>query len=134
MTQGSERTSIGAICLSVGLFIGLVAFGVLPVPEENIHAPRWVIGLIAAMFFGFGLAVLLPPGSSLARWFGGAIVVSMTVVSGWVALFGGSEHFSGDWPFLSRDTNVLIARIVFGCVSLLGLAMIAGAATSSWRK
>lgn len=134
MDKASERTLLGVIFLAVGLFIGLIASGEIAIAEEDLHAPRWILGLIAVAFAGFGLAVLVPLGSRFAPWFGGAIVVSMTLIFGWVALFGAGAQFSGDWPFFSRSANVLIARIVFGCVTLLGLAMIVGAAMKTRKK
>lgn len=130
----SSRVPAGMLFLVAGVVIGLVAMGIIAVDEELLHAPRWVIGLLAALFFAGGLAMLVGPGTSLAQWSAGTIVVSMTIVSAWVSLYGASEHFSGDWPLLSKEANVLIARILFGAVAFLGLGIMVGAVKKSWRS
>jgi hypothetical protein len=95
--------------------------------------PGIVVSLVAIDVIR-GLATVVNPQSSLASWSAGTVVISLTVVSAWVALYGPSEQFSGDFPFLSRETNVTIARIVFGCVALLGLAITAAAARKTWGR
>lgn len=119
-----------------GVVIALIALGTIPVDPESIHAPNWIIGLLGLLFLGGGLATVANPRSSLASWSAGTMVISITIVSAWVALYGPSEQFSGDLPFLSRETNVTIARIVFGLVALLGLAITAAAfkKIGHWKK
>ena len=130
----SGRALAGVFLLVAGLFIGLVAVEIIAVDEELVHAPRWILGLGAALFAGGGLSLLAGPAYRLAQWSAGTVVVSMTVLSAWVALFGQSEHFSGDWPWLSEETNVPIARILFGAVSLLGLGIIVAAVKNAGKQ
>jgi hypothetical protein len=91
---------------------------------------------LGLLFLGGGLAIVANPHSSFASWSAGTVVISVTIVSAWVALYGPSEQFSGDFPFLSRETNVTIARIVFGCVALMGLAITTAAfkKIGHWKK
>jgi len=134
MKPSPGRILIGVLLLVASIVVSLVASGTISVDEDAVHAPNWILALLGLLFAGGGLATLVDPRTSLARWSAGTIVTTITIVSAWISLFGPSEHFSGDWPFLSDDANVLISRVVFGCVSLLGLAMIVAAAKKSWSK
>ena len=134
MKVSPGRILTGVLLVVAGIVVGIVASGTISVDEDAVHAPNWILALLGLLFAGGGLATLVDPRTSLARWSAGTVVTTITVVSAWVSLFGSSEHFSGDWPFLSDDANVLVSRIVFGCVSLLGLAMIVAAAKKSWIK
>ena len=134
MKVSPGRILTGVFLLAAGIVVGLIVSGTISVDEDAVHAPNWILALLGLLFAGSGLAVLVDPRTSLARWSAGTVVTTITIVSAWVSLFGPSEHFSGDWPFLSDDANVLVSRIVFGCVSLLGLAMIVAAAKKSWSK
>ena len=115
-----------------GIVIELIAIDVISIDESLVHAPDWIIGLCGLLFLSGGMAFVTSPKTSIATWSAGTLVISMTLISAWVAVYGASEHFSGDLPFISRDSNVIIARIIFGCVSLLGLAIIVAAAKKTW--
>ncbi len=134
MKPPPRRILVGVLLLLAGIVVSLVASGIISVDEDAVHAPKWILALLGLLFAGSGLATLVDPRTSLARWSAGTVVTTITVVSAWVSLFGSNEHFSGDWPFLSDDANVQISRIVFGCVALLGLAMIVAAARKTWNK
>ena len=122
------------VMIAAGIVIELTVIDVIPIDEELVHAPDWIIALCGLLFLCGGLALLASPKSSIATWSAGTLVISMTLISAWVAVYGASEHFSGDFPFLSRDTNVIISRIIFGCVSLLGLAITVAAAKKTWGQ
>jgi hypothetical protein len=130
----ANRPLLSIFLIVPGIVVSLVAIDVIHIDPETVHAPNWIIGLLGLLFLGGGLATVVNPQSSLASWSAGTVVISLTVVSAWVALYGPSEQFSGDFPFLSRETNVTIARIVFGCVALLGLAITAAAARKTWGR
>ena len=124
---------IGSVLfIAAGIVIELTAIDVISIDENLIHAPDGVIALCGLLFVSGGLAIVASPNHRIATWAAGTLVISMTLISGWVAVYGASEHFSGDLPFISRDSNVIISRIIFGCVSLLGLAIIAAAAKKTW--
>jgi len=124
----SSRPLLTTLLIVAGIVISLVAVGVIPVDPESIHAPNWIIALLGLLFLGGGLATIVNPRSGLASWAAGTVVISITIVSAWVALYGPSEQFSGNFPFFSRETNVTIARIMFGCVAVLGLGITVAAA------
>ena len=120
------RWALAGGLIMAGIIIELVAWGVVSVDKERVHAPMWVIGLTGLLFLAGGV-LLAKPGGRIGTWAGGVVVSVITVVSGWVALYGPAEHFSGDLPWIAGETNVLIARLVFACVALLGLAILVGA-------
>ncbi len=132
----ANRPLLSIFLIVPGIVISLVAIDVIQVDPEAVHAPNWIIGLLGLLFLGGGLATVVNPRSSLASWSAGTVVISLTIVSAWVALYGPSEQFSGDFPFFSRENNVTIARIVFGLVALLGLAITAAAIrkTGHWKE
>ena len=128
------RILSSALLIVAGLVIELTVLDIISIDENLVHAPNWVISLLGILFLSSGLVIVVSPESSIASWSAGTLVIAMTLVSAWVAVYGSSEHFSGDLPFISRDTNVIIARIIFGCVSLLGLAIILAAAKKTWGR
>ena len=127
-----NRLLCGGLAIFAGIVIELTVIEVIAIDEDLVHAPDWVIALCGLLFMCGGLAVVVSPKSSIATWSAGTLVIAMTLISAWVAVYGASEHFSGDFPFISQDTNVIIARIIFGCVSLLGLAITVAAARKTW--
>lgn len=132
--HSKARILTSVLLLVSGLVIELTVFDIIPIDENLVHAPNWVIALLGILFLSGGLVIVVSPESSIATWSAGTLVIAMTLVSAWVAVYGSSEHFSGDLPFISQDTNVIIARIIFGCVSLLGLAIILAAAKKTWGR
>jgi hypothetical protein len=127
-----NRLLSGVLMIVAGSVIELIVMDVVQIDEELVHAPDWILALCGLLFLSGGLAIAASPKGSIATWSAGTLVISMTVISAWVTVFGASEQFSGDWPFISRGTNVIIARFVFGCVSLLGLAIIGAAVKKTW--
>jgi hypothetical protein len=129
-----NRVLPGILLIVAGIAVSLVALDVIQVDPNTVHAPDWILGLLGLLFIGGGLMTVVNPQSSLASWSAGTVVIAITVVFAWVSLYGPAEQFSGDLPFLSRETNVTIARIVFGCVALLGLAITFAAARKTWGR
>lgn len=130
--------SMGRIVASIllivaGVAIVLIAIKAITIDEKLVHAPSWIIGLLGVLFIAGGLAAAFNAESGIAKWAAGTVVITITIVSGWVALYGPEAHFSGNLLFLSRETNVIIARVVFGCVSLLGVGIIAAAIKKTRR-
>ncbi len=132
--HSKARILTSALLLVSGLVIELTVLDIIPIDDNLVHATDWVIALLGILFLSGGLVVVVSPESSIATWSAGTLVIGMTMVSAWVAVYGSSEHLSGDLPFISRGTNVIIARIIFGCVSLLGLAIIIAAAKKTWSR
>ena len=127
-----SRLVCGLLAIVAGIVIELTAFGVISIDENLGHAPDWIIGLCGLLFLSSGFAVVTNPETGIATWSAGTVVIYMTFISAWVAIYGASEQFSGDLPLIPHGTNVLIARFIFGCVSLLGLAITVAAIKKTW--
>lgn len=126
-----ERVVVGAFFVLMGWLILLAAFGIGPMAGAPTHAPRWVIGA-AGMVFANGGLLVLAPARGVALVGGGIIVVGISVISAWIALFGDAQYFSGGMSWFSRSVEVLIARLLFGAVAVLGLAISANALRKVW--
>ncbi len=134
MKHSTSRLLIGLLMIVAGGVIELTVIGVVPIDPDLVHAPGWIIAICGLLIMSAGLALVASPGSGIVTWCGGVVVISMTLISAWVAVYGASQQFSGDFPFISRETNVLISRMVFGWVSLLGLAITVAAARKTWGR
>jgi len=148
-----EMVWIGTLFAGAGLYFILVGVGVLPIPggPRNLHAPLWIVACAGLPFFLGGLAVLLQGiGKANARgklpsdapaWMCVAqqlmvtmIFAAFAMVGSWIALYGGSSHFSGSFMGFGAATNVAIARIMFGIGAIICWACTIGLALSCVRK
>ena len=110
--------ALALIAIACGGFALLVAAGVLPM--ETAHdTPMWVIGLIGMMFVIAGIMIFLRNHSRALDFFAAIILASFTLITGWIAFFASPEGFSGGIPFLPRDMNVTLARVMFGLGSIM---------------
>ncbi len=126
MTDAKQRLLTGAFFILMGVLILLAAFGIGPMAASRMNAPHWIIGL-CGLFFASGGVILIAPTHKIARLAAGIAVVGITVVCAWAALFGDARYFSGGMSVFSQDTEVLIARALFGGVAILGGAISANA-------
>lgn len=131
MTQrkeiGDAHPLWGWLCVALGLFPLGIAFGLLPVDPDSVHAPPWVLALCGVVFISGGGLILLHRHRYLQHLFAGAITASFGLVGLWVALFAPDDGFSGGFLFVSDETNVAIARWLFGIGAVLALAIFAAA-------
>jgi hypothetical protein len=67
--------------------------------------------------------MLIEAFHQLASLVAGLATAGMTVICGWIALFGEDAYFSGGLSIFSERTEVLIARVIFGLVAALGAAI-----------
>jgi len=116
----------------MGAMILMAAFGVGPMSGAQMHAPRWVVGLAGLIFASGGVAAIAPTRGIL-NLAAGIVVGGLSAICAWIALFGEAEYFSGSLSVFSRSTDVLIARVVFGLVALLGAAIFANAVRHAMR-
>ena len=122
-----ERSLLGGFLILMGAMIVMAAFGVGPMSGAQMHAPRWVVGLAGLVFASGGVAAIVTTRGIL-NLVAGIVVGGLTVICAWVALFGDAKYFSGSPSLFSQATEVLIARVVFGLVALMGAAIFANAA------
>ena len=126
MTDAKQKLLTGAFVILMGVLILLAAIGIGPMSGSRMNAPRWVIGL-CGLFFASGGVIVIAPTHKIASLAAGIAVVGITVICAWIALFGDTRYFSGGLSMFSRDTEVLIARALFGTVAILGAAISANA-------
>jgi len=119
MTERNQIRLTGIVCLVLGTSVWLIALRIIPYDESKFHAPDWVIMLAGGVFVLGGLAILFQSRQLVVTLLGNLIVISFAVVTAWIALHGESEQFSSNLVLLSHDTNVKIARVVFGACSVM---------------
>ncbi|MGI9221481.1 MAG: hypothetical protein ACR2QS_10670 [Woeseiaceae bacterium] len=106
------------VAIACGGYALLAASGVLPVETAN-DTPIWVLGLVGVMFVVAGCMIFLRNYSRALDLLAAVILASFTLIAGWITFHASSEGFSGGIPFLPSDTNVSLARIMFGLGTLL---------------
>lgn len=122
MTRSQEKLFIGIFFAVMGLAILSAAFGFGPMSDSAMHAPRWVIGASGLIFLSSAF-ILVEKAHTLSSLLAGIVTVGMTLVCGWIAIFGEDEYFSGGLSLFSDRVEVLIARVLFGLVAGLGAAI-----------
>ncbi len=133
MTNTRQKLVTGVFLILMGVLILLAAFGIGPMSGSQMNAPRWVIGL-CGLFFASGGLIVIAPTHKMASLAAGIMVAGITVICAWVALFGDARYFSGGLSIFSRETEVLIARALFGFVAVLGIAISANAVRRTLRR
>lgn len=119
-----QQRAVAVFFLVMGVLITLAAMDMGPMASAQRNAPRWVVAAAGVVFLCGGGLLLVP-----ARWLGsllaGVVVALLTAVFGWVALFGDSAHFVvSSGGILSADAQVLVARVIFAMVAVLGMAIL----------
>lgn len=117
----------------MGIMIVAAAYNEGPMAGAGKNAPDWLIALGGYLFIGCGL-LLLKLGQLITHFIAGATVLAFTAVFAWVSLFGEAEHFSPGPSWLSDETNLLTARILFGLAALLGAAIFIYAMRYFWQQ
>lgn len=113
----------GWLCVGLGLYPISIALGLITVDESRVHAPMWVMALSGIVFVICGCMILLGRDSRLNNLFAALMTLSFAAIGVWVSLFSPPEGFSGGIPLLSNETNVMIARWVFGCGAIVSFAL-----------
>lgn len=106
----------------MGVMILMAAFGFGPMSGSKTHAPSWVIG-VCGLVFASGGVVLIGPSQRISSFGAGVVVMGLSAVFGWVALFGEAQYFSGGSSLFPRAVEVLVARVLFGSVAILGIGI-----------
>ena len=111
-----------------GIGIILISMGVIPIEESSLNAPLWIVGISGFVFLMAGVMILLGEKSPYINLLAAILIAAMGTIGGWVALFGAGSGFSGGAPFLSTDSNLSLARLMFGfggiiCFLIAGYAL-----------
>lgn len=126
MRRITPEIVVGVAGLGVGGVLVAVALGVTPSDPASIHAPGWVLAICGAVFTVGGVTALAQDFPAVRTAAAGVFVAAMTVVMGWIALYGDAAQFSGGTGLLPPAVDEMLARILFGACALLGLAMFVG--------
>jgi hypothetical protein len=111
--------ALGLLVMAMGGFFFGIGLGVVPVPEESIHAPRWVIAAAGLAFLFAGVAVVQQAFQieKFKHVPGLAIVLALAAVVNWVAFGPGDRSGEGTLTVGGIPIPVssdLVGRIVFG--------------------
>lgn len=107
----------------LGLYPIAIAAGVLEVDPDSLNAPPWILALCGLVFVIAGCMVLLGQHGRINDILAALILLSFALVGAWVSLFSPAEGFSGGLPLLSRETNRLLGRVIFGLGALLSFSL-----------
>lgn len=117
----NKDIALALVAIACGGYALLAAAGVVPGETSN-DTPTWVIGLVGVMFVIAGVMIFLRNYSRALDLFAAVLLGAFTLVAGWITFYSSSAGFSGGIPFLSGDTNVSLARIMFGLGTLMCFA------------
>ncbi len=114
---------LACLCLVIGAAIMLVAAGIINVADENVHAPRWVLGLCGLVFLLGGLMILAGAKSRFNALGATLMCGSFGLVGAWITFYSPDDSITGGLPFLSQSTNAAMGRWMFGAGALISFAI-----------
>ena len=131
--------ALGLVVSGMGVFIVLLAVGIIPDAEASRQAPRWAVAAAGLAFVLAGAAMIvgyavaggaapdgdLPPGTP--RWvrvtqglLGLGIISALAAVATWVAFGPGPRAFTVTLPFVGRGPgDETVGRALFGIGAVL---------------
>lgn len=133
MNKRAKNIAVGIFAFLLGLFVTLVAAGVIPSSDKAFHAPRWVVGLCGMLFMVGGLAVLAAQHRRLRQILVIVLLGTFFVVALWASLFTRPESWGGGLPFLSRRVNAVMAKTAVKSGAALLLFGFIRAVQGLWR-
>ena len=121
--SGKQLIIFSGLFVLMGLLMLLVGMSIIEAPEESINAPLWVIRLCGFIFISAGIMIYLGEKNPYNHIFAAIIVFGMAAIGLWVSIFGDAKDFSGGLPLLGDETNVLLARLIFGSMAIMCIAI-----------
>lgn len=118
-----NRVVFGLIFFGVGLVFILVSFDIIQIAESEINSPRWVLGLCGFVFALAGVMIFLGENSGINNLLAALMILSFGCIGAWVTFYGDAADFSGGLPFLSNESNVILARTMFGISTAICFAI-----------
>jgi len=125
---------MGLVCIALGCYPLSIALGFLPIDEAKMMAPMWVVAMSGIMFIIAGGMILLGNHSWANDLLAGILCLLFGVMGAWVSLFSASEGFSGGVPLLGHESNVTLARWMFGIGALISFAISAYAFRRAYQS
>ena len=146
--------ALGLVVSGMGVFIVLLAVGMIPGGAASLQAPRWVVACAGSMFVLLGAALIvgyavaggagpdgdLPAGTP--RWvritqslLGVGIIGALGAVGSWIAFGPGPRAFTVTLPGVGRGPgDETLGRAVFGIGAVLVWIFLAVFAVVSVRR
>ena len=123
--QTPQRSNlvVALLCIALGVFLVLVAGGLIEDDPTKRHAPDLIIALCGSVFVIAGIMILVGRKSRFNDLLAAILCMTFGIIGAWVAIYGASEGFSGGLPLISDAANTRLARGVFGLGSLLCFAI-----------
>lgn len=133
--QASQRVNsvIAFLCIALGGFLVLVACGLISSDPDQRHAPDLIIALSGSVFIIAGSMVLIGHQSRYNDLLAAILCLVFGSIGAWVAFLSPGEGFSGGLPLLSKESNIMLGRWVFGLGSIMCFAISAWAFTRFLR-
>lgn len=125
---------MGLVCIALGCYPLSIALGFLPIDEAKMMAPMWVVAMSGVVFIIAGGMILLGNHSWANDLLAGILCLLFGVMGAWVSLFSASEGFSGGVPLLGHESNVTLARWMFGIGALISFAISAYAFRRAYQS
>jgi hypothetical protein len=129
---GIKGGALGLLVMAMGGFIVAVGTGMVPVPDESIHAPRWVIVVAGLAFVFAGVSVVQQAFQIEAFKYvpGLVIVLALAAVANWVAFGPGDRSGEGTLTVVGIPipvTSQIAGRVAFGFGAVvIDLLLVAG--------
>ncbi|MEM7469396.1 MAG: hypothetical protein AAF387_21300 [Pseudomonadota bacterium] len=118
-----QQRLVGIAAILAGIMVLLMAQGIIPVGEDQIRTPIFVVYLGGIIFIATGLMAI-----ATVRFFvhlcGLAIYLSFATVLWWITLSAPDWLFDGRSLFLSRDTSVFFSRLLSGTLATLATGVL----------
>ncbi|NNC67186.1 MAG: hypothetical protein HKN83_04040 [Gammaproteobacteria bacterium] len=117
----------GWFCIILGVIPLLVGLGIIQADQPDKDAPMVIVSL-AGLIFLISVIMILIDNYSRAHFYCAVLIcLSFALVSGWATITASLENISGGLPFVSDETSILLARLLFefGVIISGGLAIYA---------
>lgn len=117
MRLGNADIAIALVAVACGGYMLLMSVDVLP-GEMADNTPRWIGALAGFVFVIAGVMIFLRNHSRALDLFAAILLAAFALMAAWIAIHG-AEGISGGVPFLPRDANISLGRVLFGFGAVL---------------
>jgi hypothetical protein len=117
----NSEMGMALIAIACGGYALLLASGVIPGQMAN-DTPVWIVAAAGMAFVIAGFMIFLRNHSRALDLLAAILLGAFTAITGWITFYSSPEGFSGGIPFLPRDMNVSVGRIMFGLGTLMCFA------------
>jgi hypothetical protein len=125
MDQEPKRSAWvwGSLMMLTGAVFLAAYQGLIDLDLSVVQPPRVILLTVSVIAFAGGLLIIVRRETRLSELLAGALLFALAAVGGWAAIFGPADRISGGLGFLPPETNVVLARGVFGMGAIICLIM-----------